>query len=364
MKKPQKKQISIFAKFIKILSAIIALILVLFVSIAGLFMYLNDSVKDPGQIIIYEYDAIKEDNGSFLIDIRRGESSQSVGLRLERAGLIKNRYFWNFLCRLDSQHIKTGTYRIQLPVTPLSIHRLLISGQEVLIRVTIPEGVTIRRASIIIEEAGITSADSFMAAARNPAILNQFGVTNSSMEGYLFPDTYLFPAQFPADRVVIAMADNFFYQLENISPGFNTMSKKELNDRIILASIIEREYRVIQEAPIMAGVFNNRLRINMALQSCATVEYIITEIQGRPHPNVLLYRDLEIINPYNTYLYRGLPPGPISAPGVIALRAVMYPQYTDYLFFRLVDPTSGRHYFSRTHDEHIRAGVLIPKGPS
>jgi len=112
----------------------------------------------------------------------------------------------------------------------------------------------------------------------------------------------------------------------------------------------------------MAGVFLNRLRINMALQSCATVVYIITQIQNKPHPSVLLFADLEIRDPYNTYLYLGLPPGPISAPGVVSLNAVMNPDRTEYLYFRLVDSASGRHYFSRTYDEHIKAGQLIPKG--
>jgi UPF0755 protein len=181
------------------------------------------------------------------------------------------------------------------------------------------------------------------------------------MEGYLFPDTYFFPSDYPPDKVVRAMADNFFNKLDFISPSISAKSMNELNDIVIMASIVEREYRVPDEAPIMAGVFYNRLRINMALQSCATVEYVITEILGRPHPSVLLFRDLEIRNPYNTYLYRGLPPGPISAPGLIALRAAIYPERTDFLYFRLTDPASGRHYFSRTYDEHIRAGQLITK---
>jgi len=310
-----------------------------------------------------ETDAIRlADDGSFLIDVRRGESAQSVGLRLERAGLIKNRYVWDIICRLDNDFIKTGTYKFELPITPVSIHRLLVSGREVLNRVTIPEGVTLRKTSLILEEAGICSAASFLAAARNPEILRSYNIPNSSMEGYLFPDTYFFPAEFPADRVVRSMADNFFTRLETISPMFHGMSPQEINEKVILASIVEREYRVADEAPLMAGVFSNRLRINMLLQSCATVEYIITEIQGKPHPYVIYNVDLEIRDPYNTYIYRGLPPGPISAPGMVALTAAMYPARTDFLYFRLTDPASGRHYFSRTFDDHIRAGQLIPKG--
>jgi len=331
----------------------------------GVFMYFNSAVHDVRQVTVSENDAIRlSEDGNYLIDIRRGETSQSVGLRLERAGLIKNRYFWNIMCRYFNEHIKTGTYKLELPVTPVGIHSILVSGREILHKVTIPEGVTLKKAALILEQAGICSADSFLASAKNPDIINHYGIPNDSMEGYLFPDTYFFPSEYPADRTVRKMADNFFSKLDIISPTIRGMNVHELNEIVILASIIEREYRVADEAPVMAGVFLNRIRINMRLQSCATVEYIITEIQGKPHPRVLLYVDLEIRNPYNTYLYSGLPPGPISAPGMVALRAAIYPQSTDFLYFRLTDAASGRHYFSRTHDEHIRAADYFTKPPS
>ena len=362
MANSNKKKRSVFSFLVHLLTLLVAVILVMIPVSFGIFMHFNSPSKNFGIFSITEADAIKIDqDGSCLIDVRRGESSQSVGMRLERTGLISNRHFWNILCRLDKQFVKTGTYRIEMPQTMLSIYRLLVSGKEVLKKVTIPEGVTLRKASIIIEEAGICSAQDFLAAAYDPQIRQKYGIQNPSMEGYLFPDTYLFPGEYPAKQAVIKMADNFFAKLESISPSFVNLSAKELNERIILASIVEREYRIAEEAPIMAGVFNNRLRIRMALQSCATVEYIITEIQGKAHPNVLLFTDLEIVNPYNTYMYPGLPPGPISAPGVVALRAVMYPERTGYLYFRLEDAASGRHYFSRTHDEHIRAGQLYTK---
>jgi UPF0755 protein len=181
------------------------------------------------------------------------------------------------------------------------------------------------------------------------------------MEGYLFPDTYLFPADYPADQVVKAMKENFFKKIEVINPQVTTMTAEQINEKVILASIIEREYRVAEEAPLIAGVFTNRLHINMALQSCATVEYISTEIQGKPHPTHIYNQDLEIRDPYNTYQRPGLPPGPISAPGAVALRAAMFPETTEYLYFRVEDVALGRHYFSRTLDEHIKAGQLVLK---
>ena len=360
--KGEKKKINVFSLILKIIRTIILIIIILIPLSLGAIIYLNAPVHEGELPLLSETDTIRRgEDGSFLVDVRRGETSQSVGLRLERAGLIKSRYFWNVICRISSEPVKAGTYRLSLPANPLYIFRTLVSGVEVTYKVTIPEGVTLNKTALIFEEAGICASGDFLAAAHNSAILNKYGIPNDSMEGYLFPDTYLFPASYPADQVVMKMADNFFHQLENINPLIRAMTIDEINNIVILASIIEREYRAADEAPLMAGVFLNRLRINMALQSCATVVYIITEIQRKPHPSVLYYSDLEIRDPYNTYIYPGLPPGPISAPGVVALSAVINPVRTDYLYFRLTDPANGRHYFSRTYDDHIRAGELLIK---
>ena len=127
---------------------------------------------------------------------------------------------------------------------------------------------------------------------------------------------------------------------------------------------MEREYRVTEEASLIASVFYNRLALNIALGSCATVEYVITEEQGKPHPEFLNYRDLEIVSDYNTYLFPGLPPGPISNPGETALRAAFFPEESDFLYFLLQNAESGRHYFSRTYTEHNEAKVVYLKGVS
>jgi len=362
-KQKRKKKSKVVSFFIKFLTFIFALLIIFIPVCIGVIMYFNNSINSQNNaIIVSENDGIRRtDDGSFLFDVRRGETSQSVGSRLERTGFISNRYIWNLYCRFNSNHLKTGTYRIELPASMLSIHTLLVSGREVLHKVTIPEGVTIRKAAVIVEQAGICPSEEFLIAAKNPQIISDYKIPNDSMEGYLFPDTYFFPSAYPAELTIKKMADTFFSNLANINPSFINLSPQELNERVILASIVEREYRIADEAPLIAGVFNNRLQINMALQSCATVQYIITEILGQPHPRVLLFRDLEIRNPYNTYLYRGLPPGPISAPGVVALRAVMNPASTDYIYFRLLDASSGRHTFSRTYNEHMRAGDLYVK---
>jgi UPF0755 protein len=302
-----------------------------------------------------------EQDGVLFLEVRNGETAFSVGNRLEEAGIIRNRYFWYALSRLTKEYIKTGAYRIELPASQIRIHSLLVSGDQILVRVTIPEGATLKKTARVLEEAGICGAGEFLAAAASKEIRDGYGVPGETMEGYLFPETYFFPYSFPAEKVVAAMADTFFGHLEEIAPLSLAMDRGELFKKVIIASIVEREYRVDEEAALMAGVFYRRLDIGMALQSCATVEYVITEIQGRPHPEVLYNRDIEIRDPYNTYLYPGLPPGPISAPGRTALEAALNPAPGAYLYFRLTDPGAGRHYFSRTLDDHIRAGALYVK---
>ena len=155
------------------------------------------------------------------------------------------------------------------------------------------------------------------------------------------------------------MLDNFFHKTADI-PHFPD-DPAQRYEAVILASIIEREYRVPEEAVKIAGVFSNRLQIGMGLQSCATVEYILTEIQHKPHPDRLLNRDLEIDHPYNTYKWRGLPPGPISNPGMTALYAACNPEKSGYLYFRLENAETGTHIFTRNLTEHAKAGAIILK---
>jgi UPF0755 protein len=297
-------------------------------------------------------------DGSALIEVRRGETGFSVGKRLEEAGIIKNRYLWYLVSRLDGDFVKSGTFRLELPAGLLAVRKALVGGRQMLEKVVFPEGSTLKKTARILEEAGICASEELLRAAGDPEILKSYSIPGPSMEGYLFPDTYLFPKDYAAELVIRSMADNFFSRI-----GESPVSSRgeELHSLVILASIVEREYRVEDEAPLMAGVFFNRLRIGMALQSCATVEYVITEVQGKPHPAVIYTRDTEIRDPYNTYVYPGLPPGPICSPGALALNAVFRPRSSDYLYFRLVDPGAGRHYFSKTYDDHIRAGVLYTK---
>ncbi|MDR0597550.1 MAG: endolytic transglycosylase MltG [Treponema sp.] len=351
--------------FAAALCVLLGTILVFAALALGCFIYFN---SPPGKVPVFAAEDTTlrlDESGAVRLELRQGESVRSVGQRMESAGIIRSRHFWELLSRLNrGEHLKAGTYSFSLPATQLEIRSLLVSGRQILLRVTLPEGVTLKKTAQILAEAGVCAASDFLAAASDPEILDAYRAPGATLEGYLYPDTYLFPEGYPANLVVKAMADTFFKRLAEIQPDSLALSPAELNKRIIMASIVEREYRVDEEAPLMAGVFYNRLRIGMALQSCATVEYVITEIQGRPHPERLYERDTEIRSPYNTYLVPGLPPGPISAPGTVALNAAFNPAPSDYLYFRLVNPAEGRHYFSQTLDDHIRAGALYVKARS
>ena len=210
------------------------------------------------------------------------------------------------------------------------------------------------------EQKNVVQAEEFKKAAQAVSLLTEYQIPAASFEGYLFPDTYYFDTGMTAEAVVRMMVDTFFTRIETI-PALHDMSPEDLFYVVRLASIVEREYRVAEEAPLIASVFTNRLKENIGLYSCATIEYIITEIQGLPHPDVILEQDLKINSPYNTYMWAGLPPGPISNPGLIALQAAADPPETDYYFFRLIDPEKGTHYFSAKFEEHINAGRLYTK---
>ncbi len=295
--------------------------------------------------------------------VEEGESVSEIAQHLEDMNLIKEARFFRFLARYRGTDgsFKVGSYRIEKGSTAVRIHDLLVSGQQMLCKVTIPEGFTASRIGEILERQGVTTAVGFINASKDAALLQRIGTHVRSAEGFLFPDTYFFPKDYPPDRIVAYMIDNFFKHLSSIYPDFSILSPEELYKKVVLASIVEREYRDPDEAPLIASVFQNRLSRRMALGSCATVVYVLTEEQKKPHPQYLTYKDLEVDSPFNTYKNLGLPPAPIANPGPVALKAAFYPAESPYLYFLLKDPDAGRHIFSVTLEEHARAHTLYIK---
>jgi UPF0755 protein len=297
-----------------------------------------------------------------LFAVERGEGFGAVARRLSEESLLRSPLALRLLAKARGveSDIKAGTYRIMPGEDASEILEDLVSGKQALVRVTLPEGYTTGQVAALLEGAGIASKADFLAACADPALIAELGLPATSLEGYLFPDTYLLPVAYGAKDAARAFVGEFRRRLASI-PEAAALSPAELHKRVVIASIVEREYRIPEEAPLMASVFYNRLRINMALQSCATVVYVITEKQGKPHPEQLFDRDIAIQDSYNTYVHRGLPPGPISNPGLTALLAAFRPASSKYLYFRLVDPEAGAHHFSTSLEEHVEAKALYVK---
>jgi UPF0755 protein len=301
--------------------------------------------------------------GERLFAIQRGESLSRISERLQDEGFIRFAPFLDVVGKIRGTQgaFKAGYYRIPAGATALSIHWLLVDGAQTLEKLTIPEGWTSTKIARHLEAESVCRAQDFLSATRPPELLSKFGVQGRSLEGYLFPDTYYVPRPFPADAMVELMVRTFFDSMARIFPGWHEIPPEKLRDTLILASIVEREYRMPDEAPLIASVFYNRLHRNIGLESCATLEYIITEIQQKAHPEYITAEDEKVNSPYNTYKWAGLPPGPISNPGRTALEAAFHPAQTDYMYFVLRDPEAGRHYFSRHLSEHNQAKYLYLK---
>jgi len=292
-----------------------------------------------------------------VFEVYKGASLNSIAEDLEEAGLIKSALFIKVYNKIKGSTIliKMGSYNIDKNLTTLEIVNQLVEGKQKLLSVSIPEGITIRKIGNILSEAGITSSEKFIEAAADGSYLKKYEIEAYSLEGFLFPDTYSFQLDFPAENVVHHMVDVFFVKLAEVYPDYKMLTSKQIYNKVVLSSIIEKEYRVAEEAPKMASVFYNRLDQGWPLQSCATVVYVITEKQMKKHPERVLYSDLEIDSEFNTYKYQGLTPAPISNPGVVALDAVFNPAQTDYMFFVVNDVNKGTHLFSKSYSDHEQA---------
>lgn len=319
------------------------LFILLFGIVLFLPKYLDSPVNSSGKDVMVEF---KVDNG---------ETLRCVIKRLKAENLIRSETYALVYAKWKNYSIKTGIYEFSRSFTTHKILALLVrGGREETIKITIPEGLTIKKTAHLFEATGLFTAEDFIKVANDEKLLKECGFPFKTAEGFLFPDTYLLTKKNDAKDALKMMLKNFLNKVSLVS-NFPKDSE-EIYKKVCLASIIEREYQLDEEAPIIAGVFINRLNIKMPLQSCATVEYIITEIQGKPHPKRLFWEDIRLENDYNTYIRQGLPPSPIANPGLVSLKAACNPKKTDYLYFRLVDAKAGRHAFSTNVRDHNKIG--------
>lgn len=273
-------------------------------------------------------------------------STKEIAEQLKSERIIDNPKKFVILAKLlgFEKRLKSGRYLIKENSDELSVLRVLARGGEERVLVTIPEGKTLIEIGGILEEEGITSAAEFVKAGSDSRILRDFGIPYRSVEGYLFPDSYDFLFGEDPKSIIKRMVERFFSVYNQLKTEFGSAGLKD-NEIVILASIIEKEAVLGSEKPIISGVFINRFKKRLPLQSCATIQYILPR-----HKERLSYEDLKIESPYNTYLNIGFPPGPICNPGKEALKAAVFPQKTDYLYF--VSRGDGSHHFSKTLREH------------
>lgn len=292
----------------------------------------------------------------FYVEV--GKNLNTIFHQLEQEQYIRNANFLKFYNKifLKKQLVQAGQYDIPKNLTSIKVlhHLLSAPAKQTLVSITIPEGLSLREVANIWQELGFFSSSEFIDASTNPQLLDRFNIHANSFEGWLFPDTYMVPETISATEAVYLMASQFHKVLTDIYPGWENLPIKEINDKVILASIIQKEHKVAEDAPLMASVFFNRLSINMPLQVDATIAYIKKEQLGQSHAQRIFWKDLEVDNPYNTYKNAGIPPSPIGLPGKIALQAVFYPAQTNYFFFVVIPGSGGKHHFSTSFGEHKR----------
>ena len=268
--------------------------------------------------------------------VEQGQGSEEIAENLRTEGLISNKWAFFYYIWLEgkTKGLQAGEYSLTPSMSILEIAKKILEGDVIKdwIKVTIPEGWSIKKIEERLATLGLIKPGEKLPQKE---------------EGYLFPDTYYFYKEVTIEQIIEKMQDNFDRKVDEELKKEIGEQEKTLNEIIILASIIQNEVILVKDMKIIAGIFYNRLEIGMALQSDATVNYVTGKGERQPSA-----QDIKIDSPYNTYIHRGFPPGPISNPGLDAIKAAIYPEDTDYLYF--LNPLDGTTIFSKTLEEHNR----------
>lgn len=291
---------------------------------------------------------------SKVVRIEPGMGTRQIARLLEREEIVASAVLFEALVKVEgAEHqLQAGSYLLSPAMRPLEIIDQIRSGRVQTTRVVIPEGFEVKQIAAVLAENGLVNRERFLELAFNVQLVYgdnpPFDLPIASLEGYLFPDTYYFVEGQSEEEIIKQMVDRFIRVTEEKVVPLLAESQLTLHEVVTLASIVEREVMVDEERPLVASVYLNRLAADMPLQADPTVRYVTEEERA-----VVLYRDLEIDSPYNTYRHRGLPPGPIASPGLASMLAVVQPAETNYFFF--VSRRDGTHEFTETYNEHLRA---------
>lgn len=298
---------------------------------------------------------VDEEPITFVID--EGESFQSVAHRLEQQKIIANAFWFRIAAKVagtDAQ-VKSGAH-VMVPgdnyLDTLGLLTAAPSGNE--IKVTVPEGFTLAQMGALLNDLGLVTPAEWQAATDMNSPLEQHAFVVAAqkpndvdLEGYLFPDTYRFAADATAEQIATAMLETMVARVESLGRPTGDAAGYTTHELLTLASIVEREVRQPDTMKNVADIFLKRLEIDMPLQADSTVNYIT----GGTDPSISLEDRDNTDSPYNTYKYPGLPPGPISAPSMNALTAVLNPTHNEYYYFLTTD--EGVIYYAETYEEHL-----------
>jgi UPF0755 protein len=285
-----------------------------------------------------------------ILEVKKGAVFKEVIRDLSDAGLIHDARLVTFIASLTGadRKIKHGFYEFRDSITPYRVLRRLLEGDVMTKEVTIPEGFNLWQVASRLQEAGLCDRESFLKAARDERLLDRLGIDSLSVEGYLYPDTYRFPLGVEPEEIITTMVKNL---RSHFTPDMiERMRELGMTERevLTLASLIEKEAKVDDERPLISAVFHNRLKKGIPLESDPTAVYGIKDLSEG-----VTKEDLKRLTPYNTYIIKGLPPTPIASAGISSIIAALYPADVPYMFF--VSMNNGRHYFSTTMSEHLKA---------
>jgi UPF0755 protein len=328
----------------RLVALLLALVILAAAALGGLAYYSYQKANEP-------YKGFTEDE--IFYTITPGATSSSIASTLEDLGIIEDsRLFLAALWyREATQRLQAGEYRFWESASVFEVIERLERGDVYYLSVTVPEGLTLAETASLFEDKGLGDAKELEDLFEQPDLISSLDSKAPDLEGYLFPETYQLPRRPSAENITRSLVARFksVYNDERQEKAKAlSLTPREL---VTLASIVEKETGQADERPLIASVFWNRMRIGMPLQSDPTVIYAMKR-DGTYNGN-LRRTDLEMDSPYNTYKYRGLPPGPIASPGLGSIDAVLNPPESKYLYF--VSKNDGSHHFSKTLREHNNA---------
>lgn len=293
--------------------------------------------------------------GSHLIIVKEGMTTAEIAVLLHEKKLVKDPAAFRLEARFKglATKLQAGPYQINGGLSNSQIVDVMVKGRVKLLHFTVPEGYTVVKTAQKIEAEGLGSAENFIAAAKNYAPYTYMQTDDTNVlfkaEGFIYPATYEIPVGLSEEKILEILVRQFDTEMqENKIVQLAEERGLKLRDVVNLAAMVELEAVYAEEQPKIAGVFLRRLAIGMPIQSDTTIQYLLGA-----QKEIITYDDLKIQSPYNTYQNPGLPPGPIGSPSLAAIKAVLAPEKTEYLYF--VAEKDGHHRFTKTYQEHLQA---------